>query len=74
MMNECFTWFPYKWFRRTQYITSIGLFFNVWGFLTGWYWGVFFSSSIISKILYSNSLTISNTESIKILNSPPRVD
>jgi len=25
MMNECFIWFPYKWFRITQYITSIGL-------------------------------------------------
>ena len=22
----------YKWFRRTQYITSIGLDYNVWGF------------------------------------------
>ena len=20
MMNECLTWFPYKWIRRTQYI------------------------------------------------------
>jgi len=31
MMNECFTWFPYKWFRRTRNITSIGLFYNVCG-------------------------------------------
>ena len=22
---------PYKWFRRTQYIPELGLFYNVWG-------------------------------------------
>ena len=32
----------YKWFRRTQYITSIGLFYNVWEFyLEGvWLWRI----------------------------------
>jgi len=30
MMNECLTWFTYKWIRRTQYITSIGLFYKKW--------------------------------------------
>ena len=23
-MSICFTWFPFWWFKRTQYITSIG--------------------------------------------------
>jgi len=26
-MSRCFTWFPFG-FRRTQYITSIGLFYK----------------------------------------------
>jgi hypothetical protein len=30
MMSRCFTWFPIGWFRRTQYITSIGLFYKNW--------------------------------------------
>ena len=25
MMSRCFNWFPIGWFRRTQYITPIGL-------------------------------------------------
>ena len=25
----------YKWFRRTQYIPELGLFYNVWGILLG---------------------------------------
>ena len=25
MMSICFTWFPIGWFKKTQYITSIGL-------------------------------------------------
>ena len=31
MMSRCFTEFPYKWFRRTQYITPIGLFYKNMG-------------------------------------------
>ena len=31
IMSICFTWFPIGGYRRTQYITSIGLNFNVWG-------------------------------------------
>ena len=31
-MSRCFTWFPIVWFRRTQYIPSIGLFYKNWGF------------------------------------------
>jgi len=27
IMSICLTWFP-NWFRRTQYITSIGLFYK----------------------------------------------
>ena len=30
MMSICLTWFPIGGFRRIQYITSIGLFYNVW--------------------------------------------
>jgi len=30
MMSICLTWFPIIWFRRTQYITSIGLFYKKW--------------------------------------------
>ena len=30
-MSRCFTWFPIRWFRRTQYIPSIGLFYKKWG-------------------------------------------
>ena len=36
-MNECFTWFPYKWFRRTLYISPIGLFYKNVGILLGGY-------------------------------------
>ena len=32
MSSRCFTWFPYKWFRRTQYITSFSLFYKDVGF------------------------------------------
>ena len=28
MMSICLTWFPIGWFRRTLYITSIGLFYK----------------------------------------------
>ena len=28
MMSRCFTWFPIGGYRRTQYITSIGLFYK----------------------------------------------
>ena len=31
-MSRCFTWVPIGWFRRTQYITSIGLFYKNRGF------------------------------------------
>jgi hypothetical protein len=27
-MNRCFIKFPIGWFRRTQYITSIGVFYK----------------------------------------------
>ena len=30
-MSRCFTWFPIGGFRRTQYITSIGLFYKEGG-------------------------------------------
>jgi len=33
IISRCFTWFPNWWFRRTQYITSIGLFYKEVGFL-----------------------------------------
>ena len=36
VMSRCFTWFPIGGYRRTQYITSIGLKYNVWGYLLGW--------------------------------------
>ena len=32
MMNECLTWFPYKWIRRTQYIPEYVVFYKKWGF------------------------------------------
>jgi hypothetical protein len=32
MMSRCFTWFPIGGYRRTQYITSIGLFYKEVGF------------------------------------------
>ena len=32
MMSRCFNWFPIGGYRRTQYITSIGLFYKNWGF------------------------------------------
>jgi len=35
MMNECLTWFPYKWIRRTQYIPEFGGFYNNLGILLG---------------------------------------
>jgi len=36
-MIRCLTWFPSRRFRRTQYITSIGLFYkNVEILLGGW--------------------------------------
>jgi len=28
-MSICFTWFPFWWFRRTQYIPELGLNYNV---------------------------------------------
>jgi len=28
MMSICFTWFPYWWFRRTQCIPELGLFYK----------------------------------------------
>mgnify|MGYP004375171905 CR=1 FL=1 len=31
-MSICLTWFPIGWFRITQYITSIGLFYKNRGF------------------------------------------
>jgi len=31
MMRRCFTWVPIGWFRWNQYITSIGLFYKIWG-------------------------------------------
>ena len=42
MMNIFLIWFPIKWIRRTQYITSIGLFYKNWGFyLEGvWLWRI----------------------------------
>ena len=33
MISRFFTWFPIYWFRRTQYITSIGLFYKNEGIL-----------------------------------------
>ena len=36
MMSRCFTWFPIGGYRRTQYITSIGLFYKEVGILLGW--------------------------------------
>jgi len=30
MVSRCFTWVPIRWFRRTQYITSVGLFYKNW--------------------------------------------
>ena len=33
-MSICLTWFPIVWFRRTQYITSIGLFYKNVGILS----------------------------------------
>ena len=38
MMSICLTWFPFWWIRRTQYITSICLFFKEVGRL--WLEGV----------------------------------
>jgi len=35
MMSRFFIYFPYKWFRRTQYITPIGLFYKNVGILLG---------------------------------------
>ena len=32
IMSICFTWVPIRWFRRTQNITSIGLFYKNWRF------------------------------------------
>jgi len=31
MRSRCFTWFPIGGYRRTQYITSIGLFYKNMG-------------------------------------------
>ena len=31
-MSICFIWIPFGGFRVTQYITSIGLFYNEWEF------------------------------------------
>jgi len=31
-MSRCFTWFSYKWIRRTKYIPSISLFYKNEGF------------------------------------------
>ena len=28
IMSRCFTWFPFWWFRRTEIVTSIGLFYK----------------------------------------------
>ena len=35
MISRFFTWFPIYWFRRTQYITSFGLFYKNEGRLLG---------------------------------------
>ena len=35
IMSRCFTWFPFWWIRRTQFITSIGLFCKNVGILLG---------------------------------------
>jgi len=35
-MSICFTWFPIGWFRRTQYIPSIGLFYKNVGISLAW--------------------------------------
>ena len=35
MMNECLTWFPYKWIRRTQYIPRFGGVLQEMGILLG---------------------------------------
>ena len=35
MMSRCFTWFPFWWIRRIQYIPELGLNYNVWGILLG---------------------------------------
>ena len=28
IMSRCFTWFPFWWFRRTEIVTSISLFYK----------------------------------------------
>ena len=35
IMSRCFTWFTIGGYRRTQYITSIGLFYKEVGILLG---------------------------------------
>ena len=35
IMSICFTWFPIGWFRRTQYISELGLFYKNEGRLLG---------------------------------------
>ena len=35
MMSRCFTWFPFWWIRRTQYIPELGLNYNEWVFYLG---------------------------------------
>jgi len=33
MMSRCFTWFPFWWIRRTQYIPEFGGFYKNMGIL-----------------------------------------